>query len=310
VILAAVLYLRKNAPPEAARLLPESDGIVYIDVAPLRAATRFDAHPVKHDPEYQHFVDATGIEFERDLSEAAFALHRMSNPMGPNGPIAFSSIFVGRFDRQRLSSYLDGIAQSKERYAGHEIYNIAIDARTDRVVILDSHTVAVSNTPTEEQIHSILDRQRTAFLPFSGNSLLSRNYREVPLFSLAWGVGKLAAGLGDGGLKLFGFRIPLSVDATFIASLRWAGALRLKIEEIAPNGPAATLSADSLEALVSIFKTAENALPNAVTNPDTKTLLNSVEIEHHNDRAVLTATIPLGLLQKLTTAPDNQPASP
>jgi len=309
LLVAGLLYLRKNAPPEAARLLPESDGIVYIDVAPLRAATRFDAHPVKHDPEYQHFVDATGIEFERDLSEAAFALHSMSNPLGPNGPVAYSSIFVGKFDRQRLSSYLEGIAQSKERYAGHDIYNIAINGRTDRVAILNSDTVAVSNTPTEEQIHSILDRQRTAFLPFSGNSLLSRRYGEVPLFSLAWGIGKLAAGMGDA-LKLFGFRIPLSVDATFIASLRWAGALHLKIEEIAPNGPAATLSADSLEALLSIFKTAENALPNAVTNPDTKTLLNSVEIEHHNDRAVVTATIPLGLLQKLTSTPDNQPASP
>src|SRR5277367_37402 len=197
LILAGVLYLRKSAPPEAARLLPESDGIVYIDVAPLRAATRFDSHPVKHDPEYQHFVDATGIEFERDLNEAAFALHRMSNPLGPNGPIAFSSIFVGKFDRQRLSSYLEGIAQSKERYAGRDIYNIAIDGRTDRVAILSSDTVAVSNTPTEEQIHSILDRQRSAFLPFSGNSLLSRHYGEVPLFSLAWGIGKLAAGMGD-----------------------------------------------------------------------------------------------------------------
>ena len=309
LLLAALFYLRKNAPPEAARLLPESDGIVYVDVAPLRTATRFDAHPVNHDPDYQHFVEATGIEFERDLSEAAFALHRMSNPLGPNGPVAFSSIFVGRFDNQRLSSYLEGIAQSKERYAGHDIYNIAIDGRTDRVAILRSDTVAVSNTPTEEQIHSILDRQRTAFLPFSGNSLLSRHYREVPLFSLAWGIGKLAAGMGDD-FKLFGFRIPLSIDATFIASLRWAGALHLKIEEIAPNGTAATLSADSLEALLSIFKTAENALPNAVTNPDTKALLNSVEIEHHNDRAVVTAIIPMSLLQKLTSPPDNQPALP
>src|SRR5277367_6837659 len=87
LILAAAFYLRKNAPPEAARLLPESDGIVYIDVAPLRAATRFDAHPVKHDPDYQHFVDATGIELERDLSRAAFATHRMTNPLGPHSPV-------------------------------------------------------------------------------------------------------------------------------------------------------------------------------------------------------------------------------
>ncbi len=308
LLVVALLFLRKNAPPEAARLLPESDGIVYVDFAPMRAVLNFDAHPVKHDPDYQHFIDSTGIQFERDLDEAAFALHRMSNALGPNGPVAFSSVFVGRFDRQRLASYLEGIAQSKERYAGHDIYNIAIDGRIDRVAILGSDKVAVSNTPTEEQIHSILDRQRTALLPFSGNSLLAQRYREVPLFSLAWGIGKLAAGIGDD-LKVFGFKIPLSVDATFIASVRWAGSLHLKIEEIAPNGASATLSADSLEALLGIFKAAENALPNAVTNPDTKALLNSVEIEHHNDRAVLTATIPLGILQKLAT-PDDKSSQP
>jgi hypothetical protein len=298
LVLGVFLYLSKNAPPEAARLLPESDGIVYLDAGLLRTATHFDTHPVKHDPDYQRFIDSTGIEFERDLGQAAFALHLMPNPLGANGPVAFSSIFVGKFDRLRLANYLTRIAQSQELYAGRAIYNVPVEGRTDRIAILDSHTVAVSNTPTAEQIHSILDRQRTALLPFSGNSLLSQHFKDVPLFSSAWGIGKLGAALGDN-LKLFGFRIPLSVDAIFIGSVRWTGALHLRIEEIAPNGPAATLSADSIEALLSMARAAENALPNAVTNPDAKSLLDSVEIEHHNDRAVLTATVPLALLQKL-----------
>ena len=234
IVIALVAGLfRKNSPPRAARLLPESDGIVYVDATPLRTALSFNAHPVKHDPDYQAFIDATGIEFERDLSEAAFALHQMSNPLGPNGAVAFSSIFVGKFDRNRLASYLASKAKSQESYDGHDIYDIPIDGRTDRVVILDSSTVAVSNTPTVEQIHSILDRQRTAFLPFSGNSLLTQHYKQVPLFSLAWGIGKLGAGFDD--LNLFGLRIPLSVNAMFIGSLRWTGALHLRIEEIAPN---------------------------------------------------------------------------
>jgi hypothetical protein len=310
---AAVLLVggvfRKSSPPRVARLLPESDGLVYVDAAPIRAALRFDAHPVKHDPDYQAFIDATGIEFERDLSDAAFALHHMANPLGPNGPVAFSSIFVGKFDHQRLSSYLAGKSQTQERYAGHDIYNIAVEGRTDRVVILDSDMVAVSNTPTAEQIHSILDRQRTAFLPFSGSSLLVQHYKEVPLFSLAWGMGKLSAGMDDA-FTVFGVKIPLSVNATFIGSLRWTGALRLKIEEIAPNDAAATVSADSIEALLSLAKTAENVLPNSLTNPDTKTLLDSVQIEHHDDRAVLTAVIPIRLLQKLAVAPDDQSTWP
>jgi hypothetical protein len=301
--------LSKNAPPRAAKLLPESDGIIYLNVAPIRSVANFEAHPVKHDPDYQQFIHATGIEFERDLSQAAFATHRMANPLGPNGPVAFSSIFIGKFDRLRLASYLASKAQSEEHYAGHDIFNLSVEGRTDRVAILDAETVAVSNTPTAEQMHSILDRQRTAFLPFSGNSLLAQHYKEVPLFSVAWGMGKLAAGLGDD-LNFFGLKIPLSVDATFIGSLRWTGALRLRIEEIAPNETAATVSADSIEALLSVAKTAESVLPNAISNPDTKTLLDSVEIQHRNDRAVLTAIIPLGLLQKLAVAPESSPLTP
>ena len=86
--LVAAVWLRKTAPPEVARLLPESDAIVYVDLRPLRAATHFDRTPVARSPDYQHFVDATGIVPERDLDAAAFALHRMDDPNGPNGPVA------------------------------------------------------------------------------------------------------------------------------------------------------------------------------------------------------------------------------
>ena len=37
VLLAVAIFLRSKAPPEAARLLPESDGIVYVDFRPIRA---------------------------------------------------------------------------------------------------------------------------------------------------------------------------------------------------------------------------------------------------------------------------------
>ena len=101
--LIIVLVLRKAAPPEAARLLPESDAIVYFNLKPIRVATRFDRTPVVRSPDYQHFIDATGIVPERDLDDAAFALHRMDNPNGPNGPVGYSEVFEGRFDGERLA---------------------------------------------------------------------------------------------------------------------------------------------------------------------------------------------------------------
>src|ERR1700730_12153234 len=187
--LAIALILRKAAPPEAARLLPESDAIVYFNLKPLRLATRFDRTPVTHSPHYQHFIDATGIVPERDLDTAAFALHRMDDPNGPNGPVGYSEVFEGRFDGERLTQYLAGIATARENYAGHEIFTVPVGdgraTRPFRIAQLEYDTIAASNMPTPEQIHSILDRHRSAASPFAGSSLLSAQFRDVPAFSSA-----------------------------------------------------------------------------------------------------------------------------
>jgi hypothetical protein len=305
LLLAGAIYLRKKAPPEAARLLPESDGIVYLNLRPMRAATHFDQHPVTHDADYQHFINETGIVAERDLDEVAFAIHRMPNPNGPNGPVAFSEVFVGHFDGRKLTRYLQSVAASTETYAEHEIYNIPSEGRTVRVTVLGYDMVAVSNNPSEEQIHSILDRYRTAALPFSGSTLLAEHFTEVPLLSLAWGIGQIGLPLADGAgsMKVMGLTLPLTFDATFIASLSWTGKTRLRIEEIAPNDAAAKLSAESVQTILAFVRTTEDSAPGGSGDADTRALLDSAQVEHHKNRAVLTATIPSALLQKLVSTP-------
>src|SRR5579859_3485785 len=86
VLLAVAVFLRSKAPPEAARLLPESDGILYLNLKPVRTFFKKEMKPPQRVPEYQQFVDATGIDWEKDLDQAAIALHRMNDPHGPNGP--------------------------------------------------------------------------------------------------------------------------------------------------------------------------------------------------------------------------------
>jgi hypothetical protein len=305
LLVALAAYLRRKAPPEAARLLPESDCILYFNLRPLRAYTHFDRNQVPRDPQYQAFIDATGFEFERDLDEAAFGLHRMSNPLGPNGAVAYSEVFLGHIDGKRLARYLGSIAAQTEEYAGHTIYDIPSQGRTVRVALLGYDMVAASNTPTPEQIHSMLDRYRTSALPFSGSSLLTDHYSEVPLLSVAWGIGKITVPLKSDGIRIMGFQFPIALDTTFIGSLRWAGALRLRIEEIAPTELAATVSSDALSTMLAIGRAAENNLPSAMTNADIRDLLNSTDIEHKNDRAVVTATLPVAMLQKLVSAPNS-----
>src|SRR5580698_3337067 len=79
VVAAAVtlaVQLRKHAPPEPARLLPGGDAFFYLDLGRARKLNAGKKLPsVSHDPEYERFIRDTGFEFERDLDEAAFAVH-------------------------------------------------------------------------------------------------------------------------------------------------------------------------------------------------------------------------------------------
>ena len=322
--LAIVLLLRKAAPPEAARLLPESDAILYINLKPLRLATHFDRTPVTRSPDYQHFIDATGIIPERDLDNAAFALHRMDDPNGPNGPVGYSEVFEGRFDGERLASYLTTIAIAKESYAGHDIFTIPVgegrDIRPLRIAQLGYDTIAASNMPTPEQIHSILDRHRAGASPFSGSSLLSARYRDVPLLSSAWAIGHIGLPFSERGyITLFGLQLPLAEDTTFVASLRYVGAIHLRIEQLSPTDADAARSAQSLTAILGLFKSIQQQMqPRNASDKAFLNMIESLKLEQRKDRAIITATIPMELLRELTSSDTeispastpNAPASP
>jgi len=310
VALVVVLVLRKAAPPEAARLLPESDAIVYANLKPLRLATHFDRTQVTRSPDYQHFVDATGIVPERDLDSVAFALHRMDDPNGPNGPVGYSEVFEGRFDGERFARYLATIATAKENYAGHDIFTIPVGegeaTRPFRIAQLEYDTIAASNMPTPEQIHSILDRHRSAASPFAGSSLLSARYRDVPAFASAWAIGHIGLPLSDRGyISILGLKLPLPEDTTFVASLRFLGALHLRVEEIAPTDADAARATETLTTLLVVLKSVERTQmqmhPNTASDASFVELMNSAKIEQHKDRAVLTANIPLDLVKRLAT---------
>ena len=307
LLLALAVFLRSKAPPEAARLLPESDGIVYINLKAIRTLTHKELRPPNRVPEYQQFIDAIGIDPERDLDQVAIALHRMNDPNGPNGPVAYSMVLVGKITGQRFNAWLAAHATSRESYTGHTIYNIPSEGRTVRVAQIGYDMVAVSNAPTTEQIHSILDRHRAAALPFSGSSLLERHYHDVPLLSLAWGVGQIGLPFSESGsIHVFGLALPLEPDSTIIASVAPAlpvpgslAALRFKVEEIAPSQDVAASQAASLATLVTLARSLSGPLAQNTANNAFRQLLKTVEVTQHGERVVVTATLPAGSLAGL-----------
>jgi hypothetical protein len=316
LLLAVAIFLRSKAPPEAARLLPESDGIVYVNLKPIHTFMRKDLKPPDRAPDYQEFVEATGVDWERDLDEVAVALHRMPDPNGPNGPVAYSMVLAGKLTGKKLNDWLDAHATSRETYAGHTIYNIHSQDRTVRVTQIGYDMIAVSNTPTSEQIHSIVDRHRTAALPFAGCSLLSRYYRDVPLLSLVWGIGQIGLPFNESGaISIFGFALPLQSDSIIIASLRWTGSLHVRIEEIAPGEDKAASQAAALATLVTLARGITPSLGDNLANNGLKELLKTAEVAQKKDRVIVTAALPPSFLASLTpenkTGPtQNTPAPP
>src|ERR1700761_1167509 len=271
VLIGALAYLRQKAPPEVARLLPESDGIVYLIFEPLRTAMHFDQHPVKHDPAYQRFIDATGFVFERDLRQAAIAIHHMQDPHGPNGPAAYSEVFAGHFDHKRVTAWLEANSKSREQYADRTIYCLPSDGRTVRVVMLGYDIVAVSNTPTAEQIHAI-----------------------------AWGIGRISLPFwSEGGPRIFGMTLPLDTDTAFVASVRYLGNLHLRVEEIAPSQAGAAATTNALQSMLGLLSAAMTTVANNPQSKDYRALINSATINQHGSRTVLTATVPLDLVKQL-----------
>lgn len=318
VLLAVAIFLRSKAPPEPARLLPESDGIVYVNLKPFRKLLKHDhakIEPPQRVPEYQDFVNATGIDWERDLDQAAIALHRMPNPNGPNGPVAYSMVLVGKITGPRLNNWLAAHAASRDVYAGHTIYNIPSDGRTVRVSQIGYDVIAVSNAPTAEQIHSIVDRRSTAAWPFAGSTLLRQHYHEVPLLSLAWGVGQIGLPFSQSGaISIFGFQLPLQTDSTIIASLAPTlpvpSALRLRVEEIAPTERAAASQSAALATLVTMARGFTEPLASNAANNGLRQLLSTAQVTQRHDRVLVTATLTPEFLGALSNGKENPAGQP
>jgi len=322
VAVAVVVVLRKHAPPEPARLLPGADGFLYVNLQWMRRANIVGELPaVPHDPEYDQFIQATGFQFERDLDQAALAIHypqrSAAGRVGSSGEPRFSEVFVGKIDGERVGAYLHKISSSVENYHALDIFNILLEGRTVRVAILGVDTVAASNHPDPEVIRGIIDRSRKLASPFGGPALLRQYYKEVPFASLGWAIFEVqpSSDVNLPGPVAWGFLFPK--PAVVVASVRYLGAVHFRAEAITNSGEDARNAAEKLNVFLNIFHAAEGSVSTPASDADVNALLASLKVEQNKNRAVLTATVPAGFIRKaLAEAPKEvapgpaTPASP
>jgi hypothetical protein len=298
---AAVVFLRKNAPPEPARLLPGADGFVYADLKWMRLADVTGSLPaVQHDPDYEQFIQSTGFEFERDLKEAAVAIHYASPASGPE--TRFSYVFVASIDGDKLRTHLKRLASSIDRESNTDIYNIPLDGRVLRVAILGVDTVAVSNHNDPSVIREIIKRSRKLASPFGGPALLRQFYKHVPLTSLVWGILRVPPGPAYSANPMNQTLQGLQMDkgATVVASVSYRlRNVHFQAEAFTPDEQSAQQLTQQADTFLGLFRSAEISVGGKTSDPDIQKSIESLKVEQKKERAVLTATVPVELIRKL-----------
>jgi hypothetical protein len=302
-ILALVVQLRKHAPPEPARLLPGADGFLFVNLQWMRRANvTGDLPKVPHDPEYEDFIQQTGFQFERDLDEAALAIHYPPTggraKAGVPDQSRFSEIFVGKIQSEKLSAYLRKVSSSVEDYRSTDIFNIPLEGRTLRVAILGVDTVAASNQNDPQVIHGIIDRSRKLASPFAGPSFLRQYYKEVPFASLGWSIFRVQPS-SDVLPSSLDMSMLFSKPAVVVASVWYLGSVHFKAEAFTDSEEEAKQVSDRLNSFLNIFRTAEITVATPGPDVDLKHFFESLKVEQHGDRAELNAIVPTDLIKKM-----------
>jgi hypothetical protein len=308
-----VVVLRKHAPPEPARLLPSADGFAYINLQWMRRANiTGELPPVPHDPDYERFINATGFLFERDLEEAAIAVHYPESiaaavPGQPN-EARFSEVFVGKIQGERLRAYLSSLSRSVETYRAVDVYTIPVEDRAVRVAILGVDTVAVSNYPDPTVIRGIIDRSRKLASPFGGPALLRQYYAQVPFASLSWAIFRVQPRVDHATSIPSGLSFLFAQPAVVVASVRYIRALHLRAVAFTGSEDQARRLTEQLGAFLNLFGSLDTTATPTATDADVKAIFDSVRVEQLKDRALLTAIVPVGFIRKvLAEAPTVAP---
>ena len=314
------VQLRKQAPPEPARLLPGADAFFYANLGWARKAAGGNGLPsVSHDPEYERFIQATGIEFERDLDAVAFAAHYPASwpggGTGGNSPEPrFSEVLVGKFHGERLAAYLKQLATSVESYNSVDIFTIPVQDRRFRLAILGVDSVAASNHDDPAVIRGMVDRSRRLASPFGGPAFLRKYYKRVQFASPVWIVARIQPSAPD--FRGWSMIFPKATDLVISASynplhlpLRRPGALHLRAEAVAGSADDARNIAEQVNVYLGLFHGAESSAGGHGNDPDVKAFFDSLQVRQEGDRTILSATMPLGFLHKMFS-PEELPAPP
>ncbi len=123
--------------------------------------------------------------------------------------------------------------------------------------------------------------------------------KSLPVLKLAWFIGRVepAAASSMGPWAML-FQKPASV-VIFAYYAVYSPTLHVRAEAFSANEDDAQTLTDQVSAFLNLFHAAENAVGTGGSDPDVKAFFDSLHIERHGDRSVLTAAVPPGFLRKV-----------
>jgi hypothetical protein len=290
---AFLFYHRAAQPPEAVRLLPEGDRLVYMNLRPIRLLDLSKSKPPELESDYRAFVEQTGIQFERDLDEVAMS--RRDTPDGRD--VESAEVFSGHFDAARLRDYLQKVSSAPEAYRGHVIYSVANQGHTVRVCILDTTRVAVTNMDAAGPMHEIIDG---LYQSPPGPALLEAHYRDVPLTSLAWMIDRIPANSGGPQLP-GGLTFSFLENTIVVASLRYSGNALFQADVFTASEADAKRVVESAVGFLGMYRTVARSVGTKGADPDVKAALDSIRVEQKGNVATFTATFSQSFLKKIAS---------
>lgn len=300
--LGAGIYWLWPRPPQVTRLLPDGDRLLYLDLRALRLFDWNNSKPLKLEPDYQQFVDQTGIHFEHDLKQAAIVWR--DTPGGPNTESA--AVFVARFDPVKLRSYLQGISSRTDIYHNRTIYFVDHEGRTVRVSILDDdQVIAVTNMPDQNAMPGIIERWEHSA---RGPELLTQYYGRIPAGSLAWLIDRFPSGAGEAQLP-DGLSFSFLENKVAIVSARYNGQLLLRADVLAADEPEARRMVDSASNFLSLYRSISKSVARG-TDRDVKAALDSIRVQQKGSEAVFSASLSENFLKKIVQETQTQITPP
>ncbi len=285
-VATAVAYRGVMRPGRSVYLLPDGNVMAYINFAPMHFM-HTDTSAFTTAPEYQRFVNETGLRVDRDLDNIAVSAHADG---GPTGDVAI--IVTGTFDQQRLAGYVqkqEGV--QTETYHGKTIFSTSAKDQTARFCVLDPKMVAITVSPTADSMRTIIDKSSGSG---SAPYLYENYYSDVPFASEMWAIVRVPSFVVNESASS-GMNLNFLKNSVTIVSVRYTGSLHLRGEFIAENQADATNVYQAVNGFLAMGKLAGGPRKN---DPDVTAVMNSIEVKQSGTHVAVSVVVPQDLIQK------------